>query len=83
MRVLLDTNIVLDYLGANQGFTEDADKVFDLAAKRKDIKLVSSSAITDILSGEGQAYLDGGTGDQGAGSHRHDHGLRSADVLRE
>ena len=49
MRVLLDTNIVLDYLGANQGFTEDAEQVFDLAAKRKDIKLVSSSAITDIL----------------------------------
>ena len=43
MRVLLDTNIVLDYLGANQGVTEDTDKVFDLAAKRKDIKLVSSS----------------------------------------
>lgn len=36
MRVLLDTNIVLDYLGANQGFTEDAEKVFDLTAKRKD-----------------------------------------------
>ena len=35
MRVLLDTNIVLDYLGANQGFTEDAEKVFDLAAKRR------------------------------------------------
>ena len=45
MRVLLDTNIVLDYLGANQGFSDDAEKVFDLAAKRKDIKLVSSSAI--------------------------------------
>lgn len=36
MRVLLDTNIVLDYLGANQGFTEDAEKVFDLATKRKE-----------------------------------------------
>ena len=43
MRVMLDTNIVLDYLGANQGFTEDAEKVFDLADRRKDIKLVSSS----------------------------------------
>ena len=42
MRVMLDTNIVLDYLGANQGFTEDADR-------RKDIKLVSSSSVTDIL----------------------------------
>ena len=49
MRVLLDTNIVLDYLGANQGFAEDAEGVFDLAAKRKDIQFVSSSAITDIL----------------------------------
>ena len=26
MKVLLDTNIVLDYLGANQGFTEEAMK---------------------------------------------------------
>lgn len=43
MRVLLDTNIVLDYLGANQGFMDDAEKVFELAARRKDIKLVSSS----------------------------------------
>lgn len=34
MRVLLDTNIVLDYLGANQGFTDDAEKVFDLAVQR-------------------------------------------------
>jgi predicted nucleic acid-binding protein len=57
MRVLLDTNIVLDYLGANQGFTEDAEKVFDLAAKRKDIKLVSSSAITDIKDGAEETVL--------------------------
>ena len=35
MKVLLDTNIVLDYLGANKGFTEDAEKVFDVAAKKK------------------------------------------------
>ena len=49
MKVLLDTNVVLDYLGANQGFAGDAEKVFNLAAQRNDIKLVSSSAITDIL----------------------------------
>jgi len=36
-------------LAQTRRFTEDAEKVFDLAAKRKDIKLVSSSAITDIL----------------------------------
>ncbi len=45
MKVLLDTNVVLDYLGANQGFAGDAEKVFELAAQRNDIKLVSSSAI--------------------------------------
>ena len=49
MRVFLDTNIVLDYLGANQGFSDEAEQLFDLAEERKDIKLVSSSAITDIL----------------------------------
>lgn len=49
MKVLLDTNVVLDYLGANEGFSDDAEKVFDLASKRNDIKLVSSSSITDIL----------------------------------
>ncbi len=49
MKVLLDTNVVLDYLGANHRFTEEAEKVFDLATKRKDIKFVSSSAITDII----------------------------------
>ena len=31
MRVLLDTNIVLDYLGANHGFTEDAEKVIGIS----------------------------------------------------
>ena len=49
MKVLLDTNVVLDYLGANQGFSEAAERVFDLAAERNDIKLVSSTAITDII----------------------------------
>ncbi len=58
MRVLLDTNVVLDYLGANQNFTDDAEKVFELATKRKDIKLVSSSAITDILYVLRRAFKD-------------------------
>ena len=49
MRILLDTNIILDYLGANQGFSDEAEAVFDLAEQRKDIKFVSSSAVTDIL----------------------------------
>ena len=47
MRVLLDTNIVLDYLGANQGFTEDAEKVFDLATKRKDSLKLNTTFVMD------------------------------------
>ena len=38
MKVLLDTNVVLDYLGANQGFSEAAERVFDLAAEREEQK---------------------------------------------
>ena len=29
MKVLLNTNVVLGYLGANQGFAGDAEKVFE------------------------------------------------------
>ena len=57
LRVMPDTNIVLDYLGANLGFMEGAEKVFELAEQRKDIKLVSSSAITDIRLKEGAQCL--------------------------
>lgn len=49
MKLLLDTNIILDYLGANEGFTDDAEKLFDFSERRKDIKFVSSSAVTDIF----------------------------------
>ena len=48
IRIRLDTNVILDYLGANEGFADDAEALFQLAAERNDIKLVSSSAITDI-----------------------------------
>lgn len=36
-------------MAQTRGFTEEAGKVFDLVDERKDIKLVSSSSITDIL----------------------------------
>jgi predicted nucleic acid-binding protein len=39
MRVLLDTNIILDYLGANKGFTEDSEKIFTL------LKIISNDRI--------------------------------------
>lgn len=49
MKILLDTNVILDYLGANAGFSDAAEAVFALASARQDIKLVSSSAMTDIF----------------------------------
>ena len=38
MKVLLDTNVVLDYLGANKNFTDEAEKVFNLAEIRRAVK---------------------------------------------
>ena len=48
MKLLIDTNIVLDYLGANIGFSNDAEKIFELALTHKAVELVSASAVTDI-----------------------------------
>ena len=60
MRVLLDTNIVLDYLGANQGFTEDSDKVFDLGTVEKlslRVKMDKSSKIKGFRESGLSGYL--------------------------
>ena len=48
MKILIDTNVALDYLGANKGFEEDATAIFELALEKKAIELVSASAVTDI-----------------------------------
>ena len=48
MRLLLDTNIILDYLSVNEGFQEDAEAIISLAVEGEAIELVSASAVTDI-----------------------------------
>ena len=48
MKLLLDTNVVLDYLGINDGFEDDAETLIEYAAVGDLIELVSASAITDI-----------------------------------
>lgn len=48
MRLLLDTNVVLDYFGVNEGFSEDAETIIDYAIVGATVELVSASAITDI-----------------------------------
>lgn len=49
MRLLLDTNVILDYMGVNEGFREDAETVIEYAIVGDMIELVSASAITDIF----------------------------------
>ncbi|MDR1043386.1 MAG: PIN domain-containing protein [Clostridiales Family XIII bacterium] len=48
MVVLIDSNIILDYMLKNQGFFEDAEDVLVLAESGKYTGYVSASAITDI-----------------------------------
>ena len=49
MRLLIDTNVILDYLLSRQGFSEQAKAIFDLAEYAGDFEFVSSSAVTDVF----------------------------------
>lgn len=49
MRLLIDTNVILDYLLSREGFDEQAKKLFDLVKFKRDFEFVSSSAVTDIF----------------------------------
>ena len=48
MRILIDTNVVLDFLGARENF-ESAEKIWKLCAAGRIEGFVSASAITDIF----------------------------------
>jgi len=48
MKILLDTNIVLDKLNKRQPFNLDADKIFDLIIDGEIIGYITASNITDI-----------------------------------
>ena len=48
MRVLVDTNIVLDAVAAREPFRRSAEKIFMLAAKEKIDGYVTANSITDI-----------------------------------
>ena len=49
MKVLIDSNIVLDILLNRSAFFTDSKAIFDLAEKKKIIGYVSASAVTDIF----------------------------------
>ena len=48
MKVLVDTNIIIDALASRKPFSEDAEKIFLLAAKEKIEAYISASSVTDI-----------------------------------
>ena len=58
MRLLIDTNVILDYLLTREGFHEQAKAVFDLAEYAGDFEFVSSSAVTDIFYHLNRALRD-------------------------
>ena len=58
MRVLLDSNIVLDYLGANEGFTDEAEEVLSMGNQNGIVEFVSSTSATDIFYVLKRAFHD-------------------------
>ena len=49
MKVLIDTNVVLDVLINNAVFFAHSKKIFDLAEQKRITGFISASAITDIF----------------------------------
>ena len=49
MRLLIDTNIILDYLLNRSGFGKSAKRIIDFAAYDTIAEFISASAVTDIL----------------------------------
>ncbi len=49
MRVLIDTNIVLDYLLERDPFLQDAEALFDAIDSEKVIGHVTATTLTDIF----------------------------------
>jgi predicted nucleic acid-binding protein len=58
MKVLIDTNIVLDILLRREGYFEDAAKIVVLSENKIIESYVSASAITDIYFITQKAYKD-------------------------
>jgi predicted nucleic acid-binding protein len=48
MKVLIDTNVVIDYLADRNGFADNAEKVFDLCEQSEMVGVLTASSITDI-----------------------------------
>ena len=49
MRVLIDTNVILDVLCKREGFFEDADKIFKLCEVKKIEGYISALSISNLV----------------------------------
>ena len=58
MKILLDTNVILDYMLGRNPFFDNALKILDLASYENQLTVVSSSAITDIFYHVNRAFRD-------------------------
>ena len=48
MKLLIDTNIILDFLQKREPYYEDASAIFQLSVDNEVIECVTASSITDI-----------------------------------
>ena len=49
MKVLIDTNVILDVLCKREGFFEDADKIFKLCEVKKIEGYISALSISNLV----------------------------------
>ena len=58
MKLLIDTNVILDFLLDREPFSEDASRIFKLGVDGDNYEYVSSSAMTDIWYNANRALHD-------------------------
>jgi len=48
MKILLDTNVIIDNLASREPFNQNAKAIFNLIAKKQVVGYVNTSSVTDI-----------------------------------
>lgn len=49
MRIIIDTNIIIDYFEKREFFYEDAKKVFELISEDRFLSYITVKSLTDIF----------------------------------
>jgi predicted nucleic acid-binding protein len=48
MKVIIDTNVIIDYLADRNPFADDAERIIDLCGSGELVGLITANAVTDI-----------------------------------